>query len=73
MAVPEGIIIGTKLKEAREAAGLTRKQLGELSGINFRSIEAYEQSIRDFNLARVDIVKAIAQALNKKIEDILDY
>ena len=73
MAVPEGIIIGTKLREAREAAGLTRKQLAELSGINFRSIEAYEQSIRDFNLARVDIVKAIAQALNKKIEDILDY
>ena len=73
MAVPEGIIIGTKLREAREAAGLTRKQLAELSGINFRSIESYEQSIRDFNLARVDIVKAIAQALNKKIEDILDY
>ena len=73
MAVPDGVVIGTRLRESREAAGLTRKQLGELSGINFRSIEAYEQSIRDFNLARVDIVKAIAQALNKKIEDILDY
>lgn len=73
MAAPEGIVTGTKLREAREAAGLTRKALAELSGINFRSIESYEQSIRDFNLARVDIVKAIAQVLNKKIEDILDY
>lgn len=73
MAVPEGIIIGTKLREAREAAGLSRKQLGELSGINYRNIEAYENGWRDFNLARVDIVKAIAQALNVKIEDILDY
>lgn len=73
MAIPEGVVIGTKLREAREAAGLTRIQLGELSGINVRSIESYEQSVRDFNLARVDIVKAIAQALNLKIEDILDY
>lgn len=73
MAVPEGIIIGTKLREAREATGLTRKALGELSGINFRTIEAYENGWRDINLARVDIVKSIAQALNKKIEDILDY
>ena len=73
MAVPEGIIIGTKLREAREAAGLSRIQLGELSGQNPMNIKAYENGRRDFNLARVDIVKAIAQALNLKIEDILDY
>lgn len=73
MAVPEGVIIGTKLREAREVAGLSRIQLGELSGIKYRNIEAYENGWRDLNLARVDIVKAIAQALNKKIEDILDY
>lgn len=73
MAVPEGIVIGTKLREAREAAGLTRTALGELSGIKYRNIELYEQGRRDINLARVDIVKAIAQALNKKIEEILDY
>lgn len=73
MAVPEGIIIGTKLREARESVGLSRKQLGELSGINYRNIEAYENAWRDINTARVDIVKSIAQALNKKIEDILDY
>lgn len=73
MAVPEGVIIGTKLREAREAAGLSRIQLGELSGIKAMTIKEYENHKRDFNLARVDIVKAIAQALNKKIEDILDY
>ena len=73
MAIPEGTIIGTKLREARESVGLSRKQLGELSGINYRNIEAYENSWRDINTARVDIVKSIAQALSKKIEDILDY
>lgn len=73
MAVPEGIVIGTKLREAREAAGLSRIQLGEMSGQNPMNIKAYENGRRDFNLARVDIVKAIAQALNLKIEDILDY
>ena len=73
MAVPEGIIIGTKLREAREAAGLSRLQLEELSGVKAMTIKDYENRKRDFNIARVDIVKAIAQALNKKIEDILDY
>ena len=73
MAVPEGIVVGTKLREAREAAGLSRIQLGELSGIKPMTIKEYENHKRDFNLARVDIVKAIAQALNLKIEDILDY
>lgn len=73
MAAPEGIVIGTKLREVREAAGLSRIQLGELSGIKPMTIKDYENGRRDFNLARVDIVKAIAQALNLKIEDILDY
>ena len=73
MAVPEGVIIGTKLREAREAAGLSRSELSTKSGIKHLTIKYYELGIRDFNLARVDIVKAIAQALNLKIEDILDY
>ena len=73
MEIPEGIVIGTKLREARENAGLSRKQLGELAGVNYRSIEHYEQGNRDINLGKVNIVKALAQALNLKIEDILDY
>ena len=73
MAVPEGIVIGTKLREAREAAGLSRIELGEASGIKAMTIKDYEICRRNINIARVDIVKAIAQALNKKIEDILDY
>lgn len=73
MTVPEGIVIGTKLREAREAAGLSRKQLGELSGISYRSIEGYENSFRNINTTRVDIVKALATALKCSIEEILDY
>ena len=71
--VPDGVVIGTKLREAREAAGLSRIELGEASGIKAMTIKAYENGNRDINIARVDNVKAIARALNKKIEDILDY
>ena len=73
MAVPEGIVIGTKLTEARKAAGLSRSELSQKSGIVFSTIKFYELGVRDINIARVDIVKALAQALNLKIEDILDY
>ena len=45
------IVPGTKLREVRAAAGLSRK---------------------DINIARVDIVKALAEALGCKIEDLLD-
>lgn len=63
---------GTKLREARTAANLSRKELEEKSGVGWEVIKKYEIGARDINLARVDIVKALAQALNCKIEDLLD-
>lgn len=63
---------GTKLREARTAAGLSRKALEEMSGVGWEVIKKYEIGARDINLARVDIVKALAQALNCNIEDLLD-
>lgn len=35
------------LKKKREECGYTRKQLSDLSGINVRTIEAYEQGLRN--------------------------
>ena len=66
------ILPGTKLREARTTAGLSRKQLEEKTGIGWAIIKAYEVGRRDINIARVDIVKALAQALGCKIEDLLD-
>lgn len=63
---------GTRLKEARAAAGLSRKDLEEKSGVGWEIIKKYEIGFRDINIARVDILLALAQALNCKIEDLLD-
>lgn len=73
LEIPEGIVPGTRLKSARTAAGLSRKELDEKSGVGHDIIKAYEIGRRNINLARVDIVKALSKALNCSIEDLLDY
>ena len=62
----------SRLEEARHSAGLTRKQLAELSGVSLRSIEAYEQGKNDINMASVGTVRLLARALKVSIESIID-
>lgn len=62
-----------KLREVRTNAGLSRIKLAELSGISFRLIEAYEQGKNDINKAQVNTLKPLAEVLNCKIDDLLDY
>lgn len=52
------------LREHREKAGLTRVQLGEISGINYRLIESWEQGNRSLYEASYSRVDALAKALN---------
>ena len=63
---------GARLKKIRTDAGLSRRDLEEKSGVGWEVIKKYEIGARDINIARVDIVMALAQALNCKIEDLLD-
>lgn len=58
-----------KLREYRESAGLTRVQLGEISGINYRLIESWEQGKRSLYEASYSRVEALAKALNVKPSD----
>lgn len=62
----------THLEVVRREVGITRKKLAELSGMNFRTIEAYEQRKNDLNIASVKTVRALAKALGVSIESILD-
>lgn len=62
----------TPLELARRAAGLTRKQLAEKSGVPFRSLECYEQRKRNINGGSVVTVKALAEALGVPIEKIMN-
>lgn len=54
----------TKLKELRQAKGLSRSELARLSGMSLRTLEAYEQGLRDIGKASYESVILIAEALD---------
>ena len=61
-----------KLREMREKRGISRGQLSDASGISVRTIEGYEQGLRNIEDASVVTVHRLAKALYCKIEDIVD-
>lgn len=62
----------TKLKERRQASGLSQSGLAKQSGVDVRIIQAYEQGYRDINKAEAFTVYKLAKALGCHIEDILE-
>lgn len=62
----------TRLEIARRDAGITRQALADKTGLNLRTIEAYEQRKNDINNAAVSSVKKIALVLGVPIEKIID-
>ena len=61
-----------KLKEMRQARGLSQSQLAEKTGINVRTIQHYEQGSKNFDHARIDTIMKICIALNCKLEDVIE-
>lgn len=59
------------LKTIRESRGITRQQLSETSGVNIRTIEAYEQCKKDINNAKLEALIKLCTALGCDLEDIL--
>lgn len=62
----------TKLELFRKEKGLSRKELSLKSHISLRTIEHLEQKDRDIKKSQYNIIKALADALNCKIEDLID-
>lgn len=62
----------SKLKKLRQECGYSQSKLSEASGINVRMIQQYEQGVRNINTAQVITVLKLAEALNVKIEDLLE-
>ena len=62
----------SKLKENRERAGLTQKELSERSGVNIRTIQDYEQVRKFINKAQGLSLYNLANALNVTIEELLE-
>ena len=62
----------SNLKRIREEKNITRAKLSEVSGVNIRILQYYEQGYKDINKAQAITLYKIAQALECKIEDILN-
>ncbi|HKI36065.1 MAG TPA: helix-turn-helix transcriptional regulator [Gemmataceae bacterium] len=59
---------GDMLKEAREKAGLTQKQLAEKTGLPLTSIRNWEQNHR---MPRLGVVPVLAKAVGVPVEQLL--
>ena len=62
----------SRLKEYREARGMTQAQLAKASGVGVRIIQNYEQGVRDLSKAQVMTVIRLAEALDCGIRDLID-
>ena len=62
----------TNLKRIRTAYGCSQRELSEMSGVNLRSIQMYEQRNKDINKAQSDSLYYLAKALGCKMEDLLE-
>ena len=61
-----------KIQEIRKARGLSQRQLAEASGVNVRVLQHYEQGFKGINKAAAETVKALADALGVRMEDLLE-
>ena len=60
------------LKRIREEKNITQAKLSDITGVNLQMIQKYEMGIRDINKAQGITLHKIAQALDCKIEDLLE-
>ena len=62
----------SNLKKIREEKNITQAKLSEISGVNLQMIQKYEMGVRDINKAQGITLHALAQALECKIEDLIE-
>ena len=62
----------SNLKKIRESRGYSQDTLSCLSDVTCRAIQAYESGYRDINKAQGITLRALANVLGCRIEDIMD-
>ena len=62
----------SSLQERRKAKGISQAQLAEASGVGLPIIQKYERGAKDINRAAAISVKALADALGCRMEDLLE-
>lgn len=63
---------GSRLKRLRTYAGLSQKQLADMTGVPLRTIQQYEQRAKDINKANVEYVVHLARALGCEVTALLE-
>lgn len=61
-----------KLKEKRQAAGLSQSQFAKKAKMSVRTLQHYEQGSKDFDHARIDTILKACLVLNCSLEDIIE-
>lgn len=59
------------LQKVRTEKGMSQKELSEKSKVSLRSIQGYEQGLRNINGIHLKTLCDLAKALDCKIEDLL--
>ena len=62
----------TNLKLLRQKAGLSQRELADLSGVPVRTIQQYEQRQKNINKAQAEYLVMLAKVLCCEIEDIME-
>lgn len=62
----------TNLKALRLDAGLSQRELAEISDIPVRTIQQYEQNQKNINAAKAETVVKLAKALNCTVEALME-
>lgn len=60
-----------RLKELREASGLSQSQLAKKADVNVWTIQSYETGRRSILKAEIGIMHKLAKALDVQIEDFI--
>ncbi|MGF0033544.1 helix-turn-helix domain-containing protein [Bariatricus sp. SGI.154] len=59
------------IKKIREAKGLSRREVADVSGINLRSLQDYEQGHKDITSAKAETVYRLSLALGCTMEELM--
>lgn len=62
----------TNLKYYRKAAGLSQRELSDLSGIPLRTIQQYEQRQKSINKAQAAYLTTLAKVLYCSVDELME-
>ena len=63
----------TKLKLMRKRAGLSQRELAEMSGIPIRTIQQYEQRQKNFNKAKAEYLVMLSRVLCCDVCELMEW